>query len=170
MSRVVIIGRKGILPFVLAGATVAGGLERWEGNIKEVYADKLAYNVPTMCAGMTDWKAVVGTKLTDDQCRVINKATLVKYGTAIAYCTEWKHLTQYRFDALTLFAVNVGVSAACGSSAVKAINRGDIKGGCDLIALKPNGTPNWSYAGGKYVRGLYNRRLFERDWCLRGLS
>ncbi len=155
----------GLFPFALGGVEVTHALERWEGNVLAVYADKLARDIPTRCAGDTNHVQAVGTKLTSDQCREINRWTLVKYGTAIALCTEWQHLTQRRFDALTLFAVNVGVSGACGSQAVKQINAGNIKQGCDLIAFKPNGEPNWSFADGKFVRGLHNRRLFERAWC-----
>lgn len=170
MSRAVNIAGKGILPFVLAGLTATAGLERWEGNILKVYPDRLANGLPTYCAGMTDWNAKVGTTLTPQYCTEVNKTTLIKYGLAIAACTEWKYLTQFRFDALTLFAINVGVRAACGSQTVKMINAGKIKQGCDLLAFKPNGTPNWSFAMGKFIAGLYNRRLFERDWCLRGLT
>ena len=49
-----------------------------------------------------------------------------------------------------MFAINVGVSSACNSQAFKAINAGNIKTGCRLIAYKPSGAPNWSYAGGKF--------------------
>ena len=160
----------GLFPFALGGVEATRALERWEGNILGVYADELARGLPTRCAGDTNHTMPVGTKLTSDQCREINRWTLVKYGTAIAWCTEWRHLSQHRFDALTLFAVNVGVSGACGSQAVRQINAGNIKQGCDLIAFKPSGAPNWSFVDGKFVRGLHNRRQFERDWCLRGLT
>lgn len=157
-------------PFVMGGAAVTGALERWEGNILKVYPDHLAGGLPTRCAGDTNHTMPVGTRLTSDQCREINKLTLIKYGTAIAWCTNWDHLTQSRFDALTLFAVNVGVNGACGSQAVRQINAGNIRAGCNLIAFKPSGEPNWSYAGGKFYQGLHNRRQFERDWCLKGLA
>lgn len=160
----------GLFPFALGGFEATKALERWEGNVLSVYADKLARDLPTRCAGDTNHSMPVGTKLTSDQCTEINRWTLIKYGTAIAYCTEWKHLTQHRFDALTLFAVNVGVAGACGSQAVKQVNVGNIKQGCDLIAFKPSGAPNWSYANGIFYRGLHSRRQFERDWCLRGMT
>lgn len=157
----------GTFPFVLGGAAVTTALERWEGNILRVYADELAGGLPTRCAGDTNHNMPVGTRLTSDQCREINKWTLIKYGTAVAWCTEWKYLTQSRFDALTLFAVNVGVNGACGSQAVRNINAGQISYGCRLIAYKPNGEPNWSYAGGKFYQGLHNRRKFEYAWCIK---
>lgn len=40
-----------------------------------------------------------------------------------------------------------------------------------LLANKPNGSPNWSFAGKVFYRGLYNRRLAERsELCLRDLK
>lgn len=162
--------RKGAIPTALLAALTSplaySTLERWEGNIKQVYADKLAGNLPTYCAGRTDRAAVVGTKLTDDQCREVNKATLLEYGYAVLACVSWDYLTARRLIGLTMFAVNVGKEGACGSAAVRAINAGRIAEGCNLLARKPNGEPNWSYASGVYVQGLQNRRQAERALCL----
>ena len=145
-------------------------LERWEGNVLKVYADHLAYGLPTFCAGRTDRNAVVGTKLTNDECREINKGTIIEYGTAILACTNWTMLDADRLIGLTIFAVNVGKSGACKSQAVQSINAGRIAQGCDLIARTPDGKPNWSNAGGKYVQGLQNRRQAERALCRKGLD
>ncbi|OLU22955.1 glycoside hydrolase family 24 [Pseudomonas sp. PA15(2017)] len=143
-------------------------LERLEGNVREVYADHLAGGIPTYCAGRTDWSAKVGTKLTDDQCREVNKTTIIEYGIAVLACTDWSNITPRRLIGLTMFAINVGKAGACNSQAVKSINAGDITRGCNLIATKPNGEPNWSTAGGRYVQGLQNRRQAERTLCLSG--
>lgn len=145
-------------------------LERWEGNVLHVYADHLAHDLPTFCAGRTDRNAVVGTKLTSDQCTAINKGTLLEYGSAVLECTRWDRLDPDRLVGLTLFAINVGKSGACKSQAIKAINAGRIAEGCDLIARTPDGKPNWSMAGGKYIQGLQNRRKAERALCLKGLK
>lgn len=40
---------------------------------------------------------------------------------------------------------------------------------CNALAHGPDGKPVWSYADGKFVRGLYNRHLAERALCLSGL-
>ena len=50
--------------------------------------------------------------------------------------------------------------------AVRQINAGAVKAGCDLIARTPDDRPNWSYAGGVFVQGLQNRRQAERALCL----
>lgn len=159
-----------IVPLALAGALTSGGaltaLEQLEGNILGVYADALAGGLPTRCAGDTNHSMPVGARLTSDECREINKATLVRYGALVLACTNWANLTPERLVGLTLFAINVGGAGACGSAAFKAINAGQVESGCNLLATKPNGLPNWSYIGKRYVPGLQNRRLAERNWCL----
>jgi lysozyme len=168
------LARKGAIPAVfmlaLTGPLSLATLTRWEGDIHRVYADNLARGIPTFCAGRTDWAAKVGTPLSSDTCAEVNKITLIEYGFAVLECANWDYLSAKRLIALTIFSVNVGKSAACKSQAMVNINRGYIHKGCNLIAYKPSGAPNWSYAGGKYVDGLHNRRKAELDLCLRGLT
>lgn len=164
--------RRGVVPVALIAALSSPlaiyKLETLEGNVHRVYADHLAGGLPTYCAGRTDKDAVVGTRLTADDCREINKITLVEYGYDVLACTNWDHLTERRLIGLTLFAINVGSQSACNSQAVKNINAGNIDVGCRLLATRPDGTPNWSYAGGKYIPGLQNRRQAEKQLCLEG--
>lgn len=168
------LAKKGIIPAAflaaLTGPLSLGMLERWEGDIHKVYADKLAYGIPTFCAGRTDWTAKPGTILASDFCAEVNKVTLLEYGYAVLECTNWDHLSPNRVVALTIFAVNVGKEGACKSQAVVNINRGRIVEGCTLIAYKPTGAPNWSVAGGAFVQGLHNRRKAEMTLCLKGLA
>lgn len=162
--------RKGVIPAALLAALTSpfavSTLERLEGNILHVYADKLAHGIPTYCAGRTDWAAKLGTKLTSDQCKEVNKTTLLEYGYAVLGCVNWDYLSAKRLVGLTMFAINVGKDGACGSQAVRQINLGNVTAGCNLIARTPSGAPNWSNAGGKYVQGLQNRRQAERAMCL----
>lgn len=141
-------------------------LESLEGNILKVYPDKLAGGIPTYCAGKTDWNIPLNTTFTSDQCKEVNKTTLLEYGTGVLKCTNWAYLTPNRVVALTMFAINVGVKGACGSQAVTQINLGNITAGCKLIAYTPSGAPNWSFSGGVYVQGLHNRRKKESSLCL----
>lgn len=163
--------RKGAIPAALAAALTSPlayqTLERWEGNVLEVYADHLADGLPTYCAGRTDKGAVVGTRLTSDDCREVNKATLLEYGYAVLGCANWDHLTPTRLVALTMFAINVGKEGACGSRAMRLVNAGDVVAGCGALAMRPDGSPAWSFAGGEYVQGLQNRRQAERALCLK---
>lgn len=163
------VARKGIIPMALAAALTSplayNTLEHLEGNVLRVYADHLAGGLPTYCAGRTDPAAVVGTKLTSDQCQEINKVTLLEYGYAVLGCVNWDYLTAPRLIGLTMLAINVGKEGACGSRAVRLINAGDLVAGCDAIARGPDGRPAWSYAGGQFVQGLQNRRQAERKLC-----
>lgn len=165
------LARKGAIPTALLAALTSPlaytTLERMEGNILRVYADNLAGGVLTWCAGQTQGPAPgpAGTKLTDDQCREVNKLTLLEYGYAILGCVEWDYLSASRLISLTMFAVNVGKEGACGSRAVRLINAGQVLAGCDALARGPDGKPAWSYADGKYVQGLQNRRQGERKLC-----
>jgi len=164
------VARKGAIPLAFLAALGSPlaytTLERWEGNILEVYADQFAEGLPTFCAGRTDRAAVVGTKLTSDFCQEVNKTTLMEYGYAVLGCVNWAHLNPQRLIGLTMFAINVGKDGACGSQAVRHINVGKVVDGCNLIARTPDGQPNWSTASGKYVQGLQNRRQAERKLCL----
>lgn len=168
------LARKGAIPAVfmaaLTGPLALSMLVRWEGDIHKVYADHLARGIPTYCAGRTDWSAKPGTLLTSDFCAEVNRITLVEYGYAVLECANWDHLSPNRLVALTIFAVNVGKEGACRSQAMVNINRGRIVEGCTLIAYKPNGTPNWSVADGRFVQGLHNRRKAEMTLCMKGLT
>lgn len=169
------VARKGAIPAVLLAALTSPlaytTLERWEGNVLQVYEDNLAGGLPTWCAGQTQGPkpGPVGTKLTSDHCAAVNKGTLIEYGYAVLGCTNWDYLSASRLVALTIFAVNVGKAGACGSQAVRQINAGNVLAGCDLIARTPDGQPNWSTAGGQYVQGLQNRRQAERALCREGV-
>ena len=164
------LARKGAIPAALLAALTSPlaytTLERMEGNIKQVYADQFAGGLPTFCAGRTDWNAKIGDTLTDDQCKAVNKLTLLEYGYAILGCVNWDYLNPNRLIGLTMFAVNVGKAGACGSQAVRLINTGNVSTGCNLLARPPAGLPNGSSAGGVYVQGLQNRRQGERKLCL----
>ena len=164
--------RKGAIPAALLAALTSPfaytTLDRLEGNILEVYRDKLANGIPTFCAGRPDWAAKSGTKLTSDECKDVNKTTLLEYGYTVLGCVNWDYLSAKRLIGLTMFAINVGKEGACGSQAVRQINLGNVVAGCKLIARTPSGAPNWSFANGVYVPGLQNRRQAESGFCLEG--
>lgn len=159
---------KSVGGLALASFAVLSGMKALEKQVLEVYPDHLARGLPTFCSGRTDWSAKIGKKFTQAECDAIDAQTAEEYGRGILACTKHENLTQDVFDALTLFAVNVGVQGACGSRAVRLINQGLIKDGCNALLYGPNGQMVWVYADGKFVRGLANRRAFEVNWCLKG--
>lgn len=67
-------------------------------------------------------------------------------------------ITQNQFDALVLFAFNIGREAFAKSSLLRRLNEGK-------PAEVPDQLQRWVYAGGKQVAGLRTRRAAEaRLW------
>lgn len=166
-------GAKVVAGLVIGSATLIGGLKQWEGDERVVYADKLGGGIPTVCSGHTDWKLKVGDKLSKEACDNITAADAEKYGFAVMACSghaEGRKVfrNQNEFDAHVLRAINIGIAGECGSRSMQLLKAGKHDEACDALAHGPDGTPVWSYVnnGTVFVRGLYNRRLFERAWCL----
>lgn len=166
---------------VVAGATLLAGspflmefLQKWESGrtrVLTVYADKLAGGLPTVCNGLTrhvtSTPIIVGQRWTAAQCEAEETAAVIRMQQRLAPCVRVP-IGQGTWDALSSHAWNVGPASTCASRAVALINQGDIEAGCDALAHAPDGkTPVWSYAGGKFYRGLYNRRVDERAACLK---
>lgn len=151
---------------VLGGAAILGAMHRWESQELTVYADRLAGGLPTYCSGRTHPPLPIGTRLSKQQCDAVDRSTAIEYGRGILACIPANRLDQNSFDALTLFAINVGVSGACGSRAARLMREGKRDEACRALARGPDGRPVWSYAQGVYIQGLQNRRQYEGNWCL----
>lgn len=138
-----------------ASAALVAATIQVEGIRYEPYLD--IAKIPTVCVGHTG--DVQQRKYSKDECTAILKRDLVKHGNGILQCVNVP-LTQAQYNAFTLFAFNVGVSAFCSSKTVlEPLNRGDYEAACF-------GMYKWVYAVGKYSIGLYNRRKVEVAMCL----
>lgn len=151
--------------WLLAGlsATLIGSATMWEGVKYVPYLD--VGGVPTVCMGYTGKGIVMGKTYTHEECTRFLRTELKVHSVGVLNCIT-KPLKQHEHDAFTLMAYNVGVRGFCSSGTAKAFNEGNTEKACNLISFKPSGAPNWSYVAGRFVRGLFNRRLFERDMCL----
>lgn len=162
---------------ILASAALMGTVSKWESGGKRVltvYADKLAGGLPTVCDGLTKHVTttpiIVGEKWTDEKCEAEERHAMVtKVQIPLAKCLP-TDVPQSVFDALSSHAWNLGVSRTCGSVAAQYARRGDYRTACERIAHSAAGKPVWSSAGGRFVRGLYFRRLDERKLCLRDVK
>ena len=161
-------------PLALVSVGLAAFLLFWEDGGRTshtVYADRLAGGLPTACYGITRWTSpvpvVVGEVWSQEKCDDVFRGIVERTQRRLLECINVA-VQQPVFDALTSHAHNFGVDDTCDSQAVVAINDGRIADGCDLIAQKPNGSPNWSYVAGVYYQGLQNRRQSERRLCLQG--
>lgn len=134
----------------------------FEGLSLTAYHDPVG--IPTICYGET-WGVKMGDVKTIAQCRDLLVTHLPVYEEGMAKCSKVDLLSDTSYVALLSFTYNVGVGAYCGSTLVKKLNAGDVRGACDEL-LK------WDKAG-KPLRplpGLTTRRVEERKICLEGIA
>jgi lysozyme len=162
---------------VLSSGFLINHLTQWESGGTRVlvaYADHLAGGLPTVCNGLTahvtQTPIVVGQRWTNAQCEA-------EEGRALQHIQRYLLTRCFKllppqsvFDMASSHAWNFGAGTTCGSGAMAAWNRGEWSLGCRRIQLHDDGRPAWSYAGGKFVRGLANRRADEHRKCMRDLS
>jgi lysozyme len=149
----------------VAAVTVSGAT-LWEGKRNDphipVPGDRL-----TVCYGETN---VEMRHYSNAECLAMLKTSLVEYGNGVLSCVNVP-INQSQHAAYTLFAYNLGVPTFCKSMSVRMLNAGRAEESCKWLATDLNtGRPNYSTAGGVYYRGLQNRRIYERDLCLKGLK
>lgn len=142
---------------------VVTALVAWEGMKTHPYID--IGGVPTACTGITGKDVNMNKIYTIPECQKLLTKQIQLKQPALLKCINVP-ITQNEYDAYTIMAFNIGVNGFCTSSTVKELNKGNHAHACNLIANQDNGKPNWSYVNGKYVQGLYNRRLFEKNMCL----
>jgi lysozyme len=159
-----------IAGLVIGGPDLVSALQRWEGRENTVYADKLAYGIPTVCSGFADWSLRVGQVYDKAFCDKLDQKTAVEYGMAVVQCIGADKLNQHSLDSFTLFAVNVGKAGACGSRAAQLMRAGKHDEGCKAISRGPTGKRVWITSGGQPRKGLANRRDFETAWCLKPVA
>lgn len=156
-----------------------GGWERDKRHPTTVYADKLAKSakypngLPTNCSGVTPYitttPMVVGEDWGKEKCDREDAAAMAKVQHRLRPCFKYQP-PQSVFDAASSHAWNLGVSATCGSSAMRAWNSGQWKTGCERLHFSADGRPIWVYAGGKFIKGLDNRRGAEVEFCLKDVK
>lgn len=139
-------------------AAAAAFIGAFEGLRQHAYPDPASRGPPwTICYGHT--KGVKpGDYKTIEECKRLLIAEIGEYARGIERCVN-VHLPDKRYIALTSFAYNVGVGAACKSSVVRFINQGRIQEGCDALL-------RWNKAAGITFPGLTRRRQAERRLCL----
>lgn len=171
---------------VLASGALLAFLSLWESSgdrVLRVYADRLAGGLPTVCDGLTRHVTrtpiVVGDAWTDEKCDREQTAAIVRVQTQLLRCFD-SEPPQPVFDAASSHAWNFGVSATCGSAAMRAWNAGQWALGCRRLELGDDGRRVWSYVKTgrtlpngkpemKFVQGLANRRGGERRMCMQGV-
>lgn len=157
--------KKAALPAIAGVAAAAAALIMpHEGEENTAYLDPVG--IPTVCYGHTatvDRQDVRdGLTLTDEQCAELLRGDMQWAIEAVegSLTVPASDLTR---GAFVSFVYNVGPTAWRNSTALKKMNAGDYRGACDELL-------RWVYAGGRYLKGLENRRHAEREVCIAGLE
>lgn len=149
-----------IVAAVLAASAIAVPvIGTYEGTVNVGYRDPVG--IPTSCTGHTGPEVVVGKRYSDAECARQLADDAVKHGLDIAPCLP-ADLPPKTHAAFISFAFNVGSAKFCSSTLSRKARAGDLKGACAELS-------KWTYAGGKQLPGLVNRRKAERQLCEEGL-
>lgn len=152
-------GKLGLISLVGAAAAaimvpLVGG---FEGKRNDPYADLIGKM--TVCYGET---RVEMRHYTDAECNDMLASGLVDFaGPVLARNPELAGNGPQLAAAVSL-AYNIGPAAYNKSTVARRFSEGRWRQACDAFL-------SWSYAGGKRVQGLLNRRKAERAMCLKGL-
>ena len=133
----------------------------WEGLYTHAYRDSVG--VPTICYGVTavDRPVKMGDRVDKAMCEKWLREDLPRYHAMVKKCIPAiDTFPPHRIAALVSFTYNVGQGNLCKSSVARKLNAGDVQGGCNALLL-------YDKAKGKTLKGLHNRRVQEREWCLR---
>ncbi len=145
-------------------ALVVASLVQWEGLTHTAKHERIdPPGVITVCYGMTNYDRPLkaGQKFTTAECEEFLLRDIPRYADQARNCIPGlADLPPHRQAAMVSFVYNVGEGTLCRSSVARYMNKGDITKACQSLML-------YTKADGKVLRGLINRRKFEKAWCLR---
>lgn len=127
----------------------------------------------TICGGITASAGVriyPGMTMTMSRCAELMRIKVAEYRSGLhryfSAETISLRLPPTRDTAYTSLAYNIGVGTAGKSTAVRRLNAGDIRGGCEAITWFSQVK---TATGHRVVRGLFERRKDEKRLCLIGI-
>lgn len=150
-----------------AGVLAVGSIGGYEGLRLYSYPDVIG--IWTACYGET--KGIKpGMKFTKAQCDSMFIERLIEFETHMRACLDKPDSipdkSYVAFLSLTYnigWGVKGGRKGFCPSSVARYANAGNLVAACNALTA-------YNRAGGKVVKGLTNRRLAERKFCLEGLK
>lgn len=132
-------------------------LEYFEGRRNDAYPDPATGGDPwTIGVGHTGPEVHKHLMWSDDKIDEVLAEDLVKFEAGVSKLTAGRRLEQGQFDALVLFAFNVGLGALAGSTLLRKFMAGDVRGAADEFR-------RWDKAAGKSMLGLRRRRAAEQS-------
>lgn len=130
-------------------------LEYFEGRRNEAYPDPATGGEPfTIGIGHTGPDVFKHLVWSDEKIDQALEEDLVTFEAGVAKLVNGRHITQGQFDALVLFAFNVGLGALAKSTLLRKFVEGDTKGAAAEFL-------RWDRAAGKPMLGLRRRRMAE---------
>ena len=143
-----------------AGVALAIGalIKPWEGLELRSYPDIVG--VWTACYGET--KGIKpGMTFTKQECEsMLHRTVVADYYTPLTRCISGFDSKPVGWQAAMIsLTYNVGVGAACNSTAARLARENKITESCQAMT-------RFNRAGGKVVKGLVNRRAAELKVCL----
>lgn len=164
MPPVAVTASPGRAKLIAIVGTAAAGLiavtAQWEGLRTDPYRDQLAHGILTVCYGETN---VPMRRYSDDECKDMLAGSLATYAQAVLDRNPELRGHDPQVIAASSLAYNIGPAAYRRSTVARKFSAGDWRGACNAFLA-------WSYAGGRQVQGLLNRRKAEREICLRGVK
>lgn len=135
-------------------------IAQWEGHNSHPYKD--VAGVLTVCTGHTGRDIVVKHVYSDPECQTLLTADVQGTVDGILKVSPQLEFKPYVLAATISFTYNVGVNAYAKSSVARDFNTANYALGCrDML--------KYTYAGGRYLQGLANRRLAEYNVCMKGI-
>ena len=150
-------GRLAALIGIPAAAALMSTIALWEGYEPEAYKDVVG--ITTACWGDTQ-NVEMGKRYTRAECEARLERQALAHVEPVLRCTP--RIKGSQLIAAGSLTYNIGPAAYCRSTVAKRFNAGRLREGCEAFLM-------WDRAGGKRIRGLTNRRRYEREVCLRGL-
>ena len=142
----------GVLAVILAAVAF---IAPWEGMEKVPYRDMVG--VLTWCYGET--RGTPKAEYTEAECAAMLATGVGQFYDGLMRSVD-RPLTHGQAVAVTSWAYNVGLYAACNSTLVRQLNAGEpAQVWCRQLL-------RWDFANGKRVRGLTNRREAEYRECI----
>lgn len=134
----------------------------WEGLETKAYKDIVG--VWTVCYGETQG-VKPGMTFTPQQCKemLVSRVTKDYYEPLKSCIPGFENRPVELQAALISLTYNIGVGAACKSTAARRTREGKLEAACRAI-------PMFNKAGGRVVKGLENRRQAELALCLKGVK
>lgn len=144
----------------LVGTAAAGLIAvvaQWEGKSNAPYADLIGKM--TVCYGETN---VPMRRYSDDECKDMLAGSLASYAGAVLKRNPELKGHDPQIVAASSLTYNIGIAAYNRSTVAKQFSAGRWVSACNAFG-------SWSYAGGRKVPGLANRRAAEAKICMRDI-